>query len=246
MTTKAENSARALQQAYYTRTASQYAERHESPDTAHDRALRYIDSLLDGIGVTSVLDVGAGTGRAVRYFRGRRPGVEVRGIEPVEGLIQEAERFGAPPGAIVAGDGTSIPFEDDSFDVATCFGVLHHVRHPEQVLREMMRVARKAVFVSDSNRFAQGRPLARYVKLALGAAGLWPAFDFLRTGGKRYMVSEGDGVFYSYSVFDSLRLLRSWAPELMLFELESASQVAGTWGGPLCNAPTILVGAVKR
>jgi hypothetical protein len=76
--------------------------------------------------------------------------------------------------------------------------------------------------------------------------GLWPAFDFVRTRGRGYMVSEGDGVFYSYSVFDSLRLLRTWSPELMVCELETAAVIAGRWAGPLCNASSVLIGAMKR
>jgi SAM-dependent methyltransferase len=238
--------AAALQRAYYERTAGNYKTLHDAGHTPHDRGLEVILPHLHSLAVSSLLDVGAGTGRALRFLQARTTGIELRGLEPSSALIRQAEDEGVAPGTIVEGSGLALPFADDAFDVVTCFGVLHHVPQPAQVIIEMTRVARRAVFISDSNRFAQGRPLMRYAKLALHAVGLWSAFDFVRTRGRGYMISEGDGLFYSYSVFDSLRLLRAWTPELMLVELECAPRVAGAWAGPLCNASTILVGAIRK
>jgi len=235
-----------LQRQYYERTAHAYGALHEGEDSAHDRALQIILPLLGSLGASSVLDVGAGTGRALRFLAAHKPELSLHGIEPVAGMIERAEAAGLARGTIRVGSGEALPFADASIDVVTAFGILHHVREPSVVIRELTRVARKAVFISDSNRFAQGSPLARYVKLSLHALGLWPAFDFVRTKGRGYMVSEGDGLFYSYSVFDSLKLLRSWVPELMLVELQSAERTAGAWAGPLCNASSVLVGAIKR
>jgi hypothetical protein len=65
----------------------------------------------------------------------------------------------------------------------------------------MLRVASKAVFISDGNNFGQGSPPQRMIKQALRAAGLWKAFDYVKTRGKGYLISEGDGLYYSYSVF---------------------------------------------
>ncbi len=42
----------------------------------------------------------------------------------------------------VAYDGTTLPFGDDSFDVALIITVLHHVRDPDAILAEARRVAR--------------------------------------------------------------------------------------------------------
>ncbi|HET8935513.1 MAG TPA: class I SAM-dependent methyltransferase [Polyangiales bacterium] len=235
-----------LQRAYYERTASSYRTLHEREGSAHDRALRVIVPMLDMLEARSVLDVGAGAGRALRHFSSQRPKLELHGIEPVASLVREAEQAGVAPGTIQLGSGDALPFQDASIDVLTAFGVLHHVADPSHVIREMLRVARRAVFISDSNRFGQGRPAVRYAKLALRALGLWPLFDLVRTRGRGYMTSEGDGLFYSYSIFDSMRSLREWAPELMLVELETASTVIGPWADPLCNASTLLVGAIRR
>ena len=73
----------------------------------------------------------------------------------------------------------------------------------------MLRVARKAVFISDSNCFGTGSPVARAVKQGAHALGLWPLVDYLKSGGKRYYVSEGDGLFYSYSTYFNYQQLRA-------------------------------------
>ena len=52
------------------------------------------------------------------------------------------------------GDGRSLPYPDDSFDVAHCSLVVHHCSPDEAValLREMARVARLGVVVNDLDR----------------------------------------------------------------------------------------------
>jgi hypothetical protein len=62
------------------------------------------------------------------------------------------------------------------------------------------------VFISDSNNFGGGPRYMRLVKQVLHAAGLWPVTNYLKTGGKGYSITAGDGLFYSYS--DSLTLIK--------------------------------------
>jgi hypothetical protein len=89
-----------------------------------------------------------------------------------------------------------------------------HIRRHDQAVREMVRVARSAVFLLDVNNYGQGTLAKRVAKQALHVLGLWPAAVFLRTRGKGYCFSEGDGVFYSYSVFDSISLIRKKFPTI--------------------------------
>jgi SAM-dependent methyltransferase len=49
----------------------------------------------------------------------------------------------------VAYDGTTLPFSDDSFDVALVITVLHHVRDPDVVLAEARRVARRIIVIEE-------------------------------------------------------------------------------------------------
>ncbi|MEQ1688196.1 MAG: methyltransferase domain-containing protein, partial [Sphingopyxis sp.] len=97
----------------------------------------------------------------------------------------------------------------NSFDLVCAYAVLHHIKDHARAVREMVRVARYGVFLSDANNFGQGPAMARAVKQAINAAGLWRAYDWMATRGKGYHYSEGDGVFYSYSITNAVPILRS-------------------------------------
>lgn len=236
------------QRRYYERTAASYDDRHSQEESAHFRALTYVSALVSELGARSILDIGSGTGRAIRSLRSSHPRLEFRGVEPVSALIQQAESSGVPAGTIVMGRGECLPFDDEAFDIVCSFGVMHHVPNPLQVQREMARCAAKAVVVSDSNRFGQGGLVSRLTKFGLYVTGTWPLFDFMRTRGKGYMVSEGDGVFYSYSVYDTLPLLQEWAARVFLVPTElnpRTPRPLRRWLGPLLSAPSLLVCAVR-
>ncbi|MDJ0795472.1 MAG: hypothetical protein QNJ51_01345 [Calothrix sp. MO_167.B12] len=108
----------------------------------------------------------------------------------------------------------------------------------------MMRVARKAIFLSDSNRFGQGSLLARWMKLALYKLGLWKWADFFRTRGKGYTITEGDGLAYSYSVFDSYDLLAEWADRIILIPTDAMK--SKSWFHPLLTSGHILICAIRE
>ena len=86
----------------------------------------------------------------------------------------------------------------------------------------MLRVAKKAVFIADSNNFGQGGAFARTVKQTFHALGLWPLIDFIKTRGRGYTISEGDGLTYSYSVFNDYAQVRSQCSRVHLVNLLDA------------------------
>ncbi len=192
------------QRQYFADVAHEYDARIED-EFEHAFALALLHGVIERFGYASVLDVGSGTGRALTYLRSKVPGLRLLGIEPVEALRRVGHAKGIPEAELVDGDATKMPFEDDSFDVVCEFGVLHHVPRPELAVAEMLRVARRAVFISDSNNFGQGRPIVRALKQAANALRLWRTLDLIKTRGKGYTFSEGDGVAYSYSVFNNYR-----------------------------------------
>ena len=121
--------------------------------------------------------------------------------------------------------------------------MLHHVADPNSIVAEMARVAKRAVFLSDENRFANGRGLRRAVKYGLYRAGLWPLAYRLATGGRPYHLNPGDGgVAYSYSVYDSLAILNEWADRVFL--VPTAPAQAG-WFHPLFGARNVLLCALR-
>jgi ubiquinone/menaquinone biosynthesis C-methylase UbiE len=232
-----------IQHDFYTATARAYDEQMVREGDEHFVALDFISGMVDGFGYRSVLDVGTGTGRGVRHFIDRHDQLEVRGVEPVRAMIDEAVHNGVPEGCIVESTGGSLPFADDEFDVVCEFGVLHHVADPAEIVREMTRVARRAVFLSDENRFANGGPIRRAVKYALYRAGLWSFAYRLANRGRTYHLSPGDGgVVYSYSVYDSLPVLNEWADRTFL--VPTVPTRAG-WFHPLFGARNLLLGALR-
>ncbi len=198
----------AKQRRYYAETAASYESMHVDDADEHQFALAYLVAVIDHLRVTSVLDVGSGTGRAVRYIKERLPHVRVVGVEPVAELRQVGHTLGLTSDELVDGDATSLPFRDGEFDLVCEFAVLHHVHQPERAVREMLRVADKAIFISDSNNFGQGSPLSRFAKQALDTLGLWKVADYVKTKGKGYIETPGDGVSYSYSVFNDFPEVR--------------------------------------
>src|SRR5438067_2147090 len=113
------------------------------------------------------------------------------------------------------GGGEALPIDDDSFDAAFELGVLHHVAELNAIVGEMMRVARRAIFRSDDNRFAKGGPLRRAAKYALHRLGVRSAVYRLAQRGRTYYLTEGvGGVAYSYSVYDSVKQLAEWADRI--------------------------------
>ncbi|MEO8560871.1 MAG: methyltransferase domain-containing protein [bacterium] len=118
--------------------------------------LSEIARALPSLGVhATLLDVGTGLAdipHAARRLAARR-GVELTtfGVDEAETLARVTARM--LDGSVCA-DARSLPFADSSFDVVTCSQVLHHFEDAQipRVLRELHRVARRTVIVSDLRR----------------------------------------------------------------------------------------------
>ena len=103
----------------------------------------------------TLLDVGTGFGdvphAAVRAARARDIHLTAIGLDSVPVLTRHAAMSVAHT---VCGSGLSLPFRSGSVDIVMCSQTLHHFRgdHEADLLREMNRVARVAVVVSDLRR----------------------------------------------------------------------------------------------
>ena len=238
-------SAETLQARYYEQSALAYDSVHNaSQDHEHNLALQYIEMISNSFGLQTFLDVGAGTGRGMCFLRDR--GKEVRGIEPVAAMIEKAELNGVPKGLLLQGSGYELPFEDGAFDAVFECGVLHHVADPGRMVAEMIRVARRAIFLSDSNRFGQGGHAARLLKTALYKTRLWRAARFVQTKGKMYTISEGDGVQYSYSVFDSYDQIAARTQQIWLLPTSRDPVEPAEAGSIRCSPPHMCCYALSK
>jgi SAM-dependent methyltransferase len=89
----------------------------------------------------TILDVGCGDGLISSLIARRLPGTELRGVDvvPRSSAHIPVEYF----------DGVKLPMADDSVDVAMLVDVVHHALDPEAFLREVARVARRAIVIKD-------------------------------------------------------------------------------------------------
>jgi SAM-dependent methyltransferase len=120
---------------------------------------RYVKLFLEHYGSDRglrILEVGAGNGEVPRLVRDE-PCV---GQYVVSELFAEGARWLQSLGltACVA-DAQRIPFGDDTFDVVISYDVLHHVSDPHAMAREMLRVSRGRLLLTESNGLSVGRKL---------------------------------------------------------------------------------------
>jgi 2-polyprenyl-3-methyl-5-hydroxy-6-metoxy-1,4-benzoquinol methylase len=129
----------------------------------------------------SLVDVGTGIGDipslATESWRARGVSITAFGIDICVSALREARAGGLTP---VCADALALPLATKSVDIAICSQTLHHFESHEAivVLRELDRVARERVIVSDIHRSW------------LAAAGIWLASYPLRF----HPVSRHDGV----------------------------------------------------
>lgn len=106
------------------------------------------DAVFDRAGVgpaTRLLDIACGSGYAASVAAGR--GAEVAGLDASAPLIAIA-RARTPGGDFRVGDMFALPFDDDSFDVATSFNGIW--KGCEDALREACRVVRPGGLIGFS------------------------------------------------------------------------------------------------
>jgi len=99
----------------------------------------------------SCLDVGFGQGYGFEILS--RKAKKLVGIENDKRAAKRGfEIFKSQNIDILSYNGYDIPFEDSSFDLVTCIDVIEHVEDYNRLLKEMLRVSKKGVFLSTPNR----------------------------------------------------------------------------------------------
>ena len=106
--------------------------------------LQLIESFLSFEGF-SVLDVGCGPALFSGYLQARARWVV--GTDIARTMLQRTGGL-----EVVLADALNLPLANDSFDLVFAANLLHHTLTPNDVLREMARVARKAVVIIEPNR----------------------------------------------------------------------------------------------
>lgn len=97
-----------MQRHYYAETANFYDAMHVNEQDEHFFALSFLVAALDYLQVRSILDIGSGTGRAIRYIKKHRPELRIVGIEPVKELREVGYSHGLSEEDLVDGDEVSL------------------------------------------------------------------------------------------------------------------------------------------
>jgi SAM-dependent methyltransferase len=114
---------------------------------AIDKATNVVRLWRDGAQVGRVADIGCGEGSVIQCLAELGFGKEFVGFEISDSALGMARQLSyARPTSFVSFEGTRLPVDDRSFDLAILSHVIEHVEDPRALLFEARRVAR-SVFV---------------------------------------------------------------------------------------------------
>ncbi len=97
---------------------------------------------------TTVLEAGCGEGFVLNYIAQQNPELKLTGLDYSEDAVQYAREHFGGAASFRQGDIYKLPYSDRSFDTVICSEVLEHLAQPDKAVRELKRVARKAVVIS--------------------------------------------------------------------------------------------------
>ena len=104
----------------------------------------------------NVLDIACGTGYGLSFLKGEAQ--SVTGVDVDFQAVKEARKECGERSSVLLGDGTQLPFADESFDVVTSFETLEHLHQRNLFLSELKRVLKRDGFLILST------PNANYTK----------------------------------------------------------------------------------
>jgi phosphatidylethanolamine/phosphatidyl-N-methylethanolamine N-methyltransferase len=115
-----------------------------------------------------VLEVGVGTGLSLRSYPQH---ASVTGVDLSKSMLAEAEQMIRDQGwnhvRLMRMNAEQLEFEDSSFDFVTSFHTISVVSHPQEMMREVVRVCRPGGCLMIINHFRSDNPIiARVVDSA--------------------------------------------------------------------------------
>ena len=148
-----------------------------------------------------VLEVGCGTGCDLLQFA--KHGANAVGIDITPEHIRLARERVGNLAQVLPGDGTNIPFPDESFDYVYSHGVLHHLDQPRRMVEEILRVL---------------RPGGRFNVHVYALWSYWPPILMLKHGWnwKRWIENSRDPVHID--LYYARKLRRLFAPARISLE----------------------------
>jgi len=203
-----------------------------------------INALLNHVGITGkVLVTCCGSGMDAEFLA--RQGMQVVGLDiSYDALLrakERARRYGVSYQLLV-GDAENLPFKDGAFELAFVHDGLHHLPDAYRGVREMMRVASRAVAIAEP----ADAPLTR-LAVKLGLSGEWEeagnyvyrlnrkklAEVFAEEGAKHWAFRQ-DLIYYQPWTFRIYKLFER-RPLFWLFKIGfyMSNLLLGRWGNSL-------------
>ncbi|NJM51942.1 MAG: class I SAM-dependent methyltransferase [Blastocatellia bacterium] len=96
-----------------------------------------------------VLDIACGTGYGLAFLKGSAK--SVTGVDVDIEAAKQAKSECDEKAHVLLGDGTNLPFHDESFDVVTSFETLEHLHDRKLFLSELKRVLKPNGFADFIN-----------------------------------------------------------------------------------------------
>ncbi|MGH3744127.1 MAG: class I SAM-dependent methyltransferase [Mycobacteriales bacterium] len=128
-----------------------------SPEWAEHLAVEVLSPLLKDVDLGGqMIEIGPGPGASTQWLRQRVGRLVAAEVDPVAAEKLRA-RFSDTNVEVVPVDGSTLPFDDGSFDAAGAFTMLHHVSSTGQqrrLLAEMVRVLRPGGVLVGSDSLA--------------------------------------------------------------------------------------------
>jgi 2-polyprenyl-3-methyl-5-hydroxy-6-metoxy-1,4-benzoquinol methylase len=118
--------------------------------TERDHLDPYIASIIEILakknGIKSILDVGCGSGRLVKYLTEK--GFTVFGIDPAPVAVKAAQKL-CGKSKIKLASAEKMPFQRNTIDLITCISVIEHLhkKQTEKFLNECRRVLKPDGFI---------------------------------------------------------------------------------------------------
>jgi ubiquinone/menaquinone biosynthesis C-methylase UbiE len=136
------------------KAAREYDNWYESPKNRFvaDLENQLLLRLLRPVRGERVLDIGCGTGRHLLMFL--EMGLDITGLDASPYMLDIARERLGHRAELYQGLAEDLPFEDNSFDIATLITTLEFVDDAQEALQEACRVAKNRIFLGVLNRYA--------------------------------------------------------------------------------------------
>lgn len=109
-------------------------------ERSYKKLIKYFFEMVHPDSSESILDLGCGTGAFTSRIAGTFP--RIIGIDMSPELVETAKKIN-PNVVYKVGDIEKLDIDENSVDICTLFGVLHHFQNIENVMHEVHRVLKK-------------------------------------------------------------------------------------------------------